>query len=152
MRGFKVYLMVIFVFALSVYVSACSCKQGQSTWDCLKENVGAIAEQVCGFNTNDSQVAQDGINFISAVAPLVGKVFGVSVTDQQAKATLTKVVDLAAKGGCLAATDLQQALAFVDKLTDQYNQLVNTKSLKLRGLKKLPEPTDMTVLRHKARL
>lgn len=152
MRHFKVFLMVVLVFAFSIYVSACSCKQGQSTWDCFKENVGAIAEQVCGFNAVDSQVAQDGINFIGAIAPLVGPVFGVSVSADQAKETLTKVVDLAAKGGCLALTDLQQALAFVNKLTDQYNQLVNTKSARLKGLKKLPEPPDMTVLRQKAHL
>ena len=142
--------LILMLAVLLAFTFACSCKQGQSTWDCFKENVGAIVEQVCGFNAVDSQTAQDGINFISAVAPMVGTIFGVSVNSEQAKAALNQVVNLAAKGGCMAAQDLQEALNFIDKLTDQYNQLVNSKSAKLKGLKTLPAPPDITFLRYKA--
>lgn len=79
-------------------------------------------EKVCGFSVADSQEAQAAKRFISGAMPIVGIVFGATITSAQAEEIFDSVVNAAQTGGCVVLTELKAALDFFDKLAAQYQE------------------------------
>ena len=105
------------------------------------ETLGIIKSKVCAFSVQESAEAQSIINFIGAAAPLVTLATGIPVNAAQTVATLNSVATAAQTGACVLLTDLQNALAFFDTLSAEYNKVV----VKTKAPKAIATPTVVSL-------
>lgn len=112
-----------------------------------------IVERVCGFNVEDSVEAQTAKNILGSLAEIANNfvssitVNGVKIefTREKVEQIFDQVITAAANGSCVALTDLQGAIVFIDGL------LAQASSKKAMALKAVSYP-DLYSLKIRAGL